>query len=187
MSVSEENRRTYRYRSVFPGASAHSCGMITGLEDRFAMISGLSGRLFKFLAGILLIGVSSGAFSECSVDMVMVSGRVENAPRGGIVRVQLVFPKQKLGESGDITVESTTYRLQIPFFTQSHAPLLIGSLMEKCDRKPKTVIVSLRNAAQEYDRVSLDFARDLKMVDASAYAVRSEILLHGPLPTSPVR
>ncbi len=186
MSMSEENGRTYRYRTAFLGGERHFCGMITRLEDRFAMISGLSERLFKFLAGILFLGVSSSAFSECSVDVVMVSGRVGNAPRSGIVRVQLVFPKQKLGESGDITVESATFRIQIPSLTQNHAPLL-GSLMEKCDRKPKTVIVSLRNADQEYDRVSLDFVKDLKMVDASAYAVRSEILLHGPLSTTPVR
>jgi hypothetical protein len=89
--------------------------------------------------------------------------------------------------SGDATVESATFRIQIPFLTQSQAPLLVGSLMEKCDRKPKTVIVSLRNAAQEYECVSPDFAKDLKMVDASAYAVRSEILLHGPISPTPVR
>jgi hypothetical protein len=98
-----------------------------------------------------------------------------------------VLPKQRFCESGDTTVESAIFRIQIPFLTQSHASLLVGSFMEKCARKPKTVIVSLRNADPEYDRVSLDFLKDLKMVDVSAYAVRSDILLHGPLLSTPVR
>jgi hypothetical protein len=93
MRVAEENGRTYRYRRVFPGDRSflwHDfCGMVARLEDRFAMVSGLSKRLFTFLSGILFLGVSSSAFSECSVDVVMVSGRVENAPRSGIVRMQL--------------------------------------------------------------------------------------------------
>ena len=63
---------------------------------------------FKALAGILSIcAISVGAFSQCSVDVVIVKGRVEHAPRKGIVRVQLVYPKQKhpMGESGDVTVD----------------------------------------------------------------------------------
>src|ERR1700682_4422774 len=122
---------------------------------------------FKALAGILSIcSISAGAFSQCSVDVVVVKGRVENAPRKGLVRVQLVYPKQKqkMGESGDVTVEGGSFRSQIPFLTQSRAPVLIGNLLEKCDRKPKTVFVTLVEADQEsereYDRVSLDLARD---------------------------
>jgi hypothetical protein len=166
--------------------------MIALLDEKFAMIYGA----FKTLAGILSIGtIFSGAFSHawCPVDGVIVNGRVENAPRNGIVRVQLVYPKQKqkMGESGDVTVEGGSFRIQIPFLTQSRAPVLIGTLLEKCDRKPKTVVVTLVEADQEgdheYDRVSLDLARDFKMADPSAYALRSEILLYGPPGTPPMR
>jgi hypothetical protein len=85
-----------------------------------------------------------------------------------------------------VTVEGGTFRIQIPFLTQSRAPGLLG-IREKCDRKPETVVVTLKEADQEYDRVSLDLAKDFKMADPSAYALRSEILLHGSLGPSPIR
>ena len=62
---------------------------------------------------------------------------------------------------------------------QSRRPVLTN-LPEKCDRKPETVVVTLVEADQEYDHVSLDLARDFKLADPSAYAPRSEIVLHGP-------
>jgi hypothetical protein len=162
--------------------------MIALLDERFAMIHGP----FKAVAGILSIcTIFLGAFSHarCSVDVVIVNGRVEHAPRKGVVRVQLLYPKQKreIGESGDVTVEGGSFRIQIPFLTQSRAPGLLG-IREKCDRKPETVIVTLMEADQdrdhEYDRVSLDLAKDFKMADPSAYALRSDILLHGS-PSAP--
>lgn len=149
-------------------------------------------RAFKALAGTFsLCTIFSGAFSHawCPVDVVIVNGRVDHAPRKGIVRVQLVYPKQKqkMGESGDVTVEGGSFRIQIPFLTQSRAPVLIGTLLEKCDRKPKTVVVTLMEGDQEYDRVSLDLAKDFKMADPSAYALRSAMLLHGPPSAPPIR
>jgi hypothetical protein len=144
----------------------------------------------KVLVGIFSIfAIFSSAFSQCSLDVVIVSGRVERAPRKGIVRVQLVFPKQKqkLGESGEVTVEGGFFRLQIPFLTQSPPPALFGNVLEKCERKPKTIVVSLMEADREDDRVALDLARDFRMVDASAYALRSEILLQGPPSASPIQ
>jgi hypothetical protein len=79
--------------------------MIALSDERFAMFYGA----FKALAGILSIcTIFSGALHAwCPVDVVMVNGRVEHAPRKSIVRVQLVYPKQKqeMGESGDVTVE----------------------------------------------------------------------------------
>jgi len=147
----------------------------------------------KALAGTLSICLLfSGTFSyaRCSVDVVIVNGRVEHAPRKGIVRVQLVYPNQKMGESGDVTVEGGSFRIQIPFLTQSRAPGLLG-IREKCDRKPETVVVALVEDDQErdheYDHVSLDLAKDFEMADPSAYAPRSEILLHGPASTHPIR
>jgi hypothetical protein len=116
----------------------------------------------------------------------MVSGRIDHPPGKGLVRVQLVYPKQKLGESGDVTVDGESFSIQIPFLTQSRAPGLLG-IRERCDRKPETVVVTLIEADQEYDRVSLDLAKDFKMADPSAYAPRSKILLHGPLSASPIR
>jgi hypothetical protein len=145
---------------------------------------------FKALAGILSIcAIFSGTFSRasCSVDIVIVNGQVEHSPPKATVRVQLVYPNQNMGESGDVTVEGGSFRIEIPFLTQSRAPVLGGSLREKCDRKPKTVVVTLIEADQEYDRVSLDLAKDFKMADPSAYALRSQILLHGPPSTPPIR
>lgn len=145
----------------------------------------------KALAGILSVcAISSGSFSyaSCSVDVVIVNGRVEHALPKSRVRVQLVFAKQNIGESGDATVEGGVFRIQIPFYTQSRASFLNGGIpREKCDRKPKTVVVTLIEADQEYDRVSLDLTKDFKMADPSAYALRSVILLHGPGNTPPIR
>ena len=70
--------------------------------------------VFKVLIGILCICViSSGAFlrAECSIDTIIVSGKVEHAPRKGIVKVQLIYPKDKIGESGDVTVEDGSFRI----------------------------------------------------------------------------
>jgi hypothetical protein len=163
--------------------------MIARLGERFAMIYGA----FKRLTGMLSIcTIFAGAFSHasCPIDVVIVKGRIEHPPRRGLVRVQLFYPKQKLGESGDVTVEGGSFRIQIPFLTQSRAPGLLG-IREKCDRKPETVVVTLVEDDQErdheYDRVSLDLAKDFEMADPSAYAPRSEILLHGPASTHPIR
>ena len=122
--------------------------------------------VFKALVGTLSACVIfSGAFSraECSLDMIIVNGRVEHAPRQATVRIQLIYPKDKIGESGDVTVDDGSFRIRVPFFTQSRAPFLNRSIPpEKCTRKPKSVVVSLIANDQEYDRVSLDMAKDFK-------------------------
>ena len=118
----------------------------------------------------------------CDTDVIIIKGRVEHPPRSAIVRVQLVYAKEKRGESGEVTVENGKFMIQIPFLTQSHAPVLIGNVMEKCDRKPKRVVVTLLeiDQNQEYDRVSLDLAHDFKLADPTAYAPTSDIVLNGP-------
>jgi hypothetical protein len=139
------------------------------------------------LASILVLSigvslaVSSPAFCICGTDVVIVKGTVDRPPHSAIVRVQLVYAKQRYGESGDVTVEDGKFVLQIPFFTQSRAPVLMGSLGEKCDRRPTLVTVKLMNGdySQEIDGVSLDFKKDFKMSDPSAFAPRSEIVLRG--------
>ncbi len=137
------------------------------------------------LAWMLLIcAIFSGTFSHaaCSVDEVTVSGRVEDAPLKGTIRVQLIYPNQKLGESGEATLENAFFRIRIPFLTQSRAPILMGNLREKCDRKPKTIVVTLNQSDHEADRISLEFPKDFRMEDPSAYTLRSEIVLHGHPP-----
>ena len=147
--------------------------------------------VLKALIGTLSICViSSGAFlnAQCSIDTIIVNGRVEHAPRKGIVKVQLIYPKDKIGESGDVTVDDGSFRIRVPFFTQSRAPFLNGIIPpEKCARKPNTVVVSLMDSGQEYDRVSLDMAKDFKKIEPSTYVLRSEILLQGPEGTTPMQ
>ena len=57
-----------------------------------------------------------------------------------------------------------------------------GSIpFEECERKPTTIVVSLIDKDQEYDRVSLDMVRDFgRKLGSEDYALRSEIFLHGP-------
>jgi hypothetical protein len=150
----------------------------------------VSGVLKVLLRTLSICVICSGAFShaECSIDTIIVNGRVEHPPRKGVVKVQLIYPKDKIGESGDVTVEDGSFRIPILFFTQSRAPFLNGIIPpEKCNRKPKTIVVSLVANDQEYDRISLDMAKDFKKIELSAYALRSEILLHGPDGINPIQ
>jgi hypothetical protein len=148
-------------------------------------------KVFKGLIGTLSIClISSGALShaECPIDTIIVNGRVEHAPRKGTVKLQLIYPKDKIGESGDVTVEDGLFRIPILFFTQSRTPFLNGSLpREKCTRKPKTIVVSLITNDQEYDRVSLDMAQDFKKIEPGTYVLRSEILLQGFQGATPIQ
>ena len=157
------------------------------MEGRYGL------RRFKALIGTLSICViSSGAFlrAECPIDTIIVNGQVEHAPRKATVKVQLIYPKGRVGESGDVTFEDESFRIPILFFTQSraHAHFLNGSIPpDKCTRKPTTIVVSLIANDREYDRVSLDMAKDFKKIEPSAYALRSEIHLRGPDGTTPIQ
>jgi hypothetical protein len=93
--------------------------------------------------------------------------------------MQLIFEKGQTLDSTEATVENGTFNIPVEFLTQSHRPVFMG-IGEKCDRKPKTVTVRLLTGDQEYDRVSLDFAKDFRMVDATTYMPQSEIVLNGP-------
>lgn len=147
--------------------------------------------VFKALVGTLFVcAISSGTFSraECSIDAIMVNGHVEHAPRKATVRIQLIYPKGKIGESGDVTVEDGSFRIRIPFLTQSRSPFVNSSIpFEKCNRKPNSIVVSLMDMDndQEYERVSLDLATDFKKAGSADYALRSEIVLHGPPAEAP--
>jgi len=124
---------------------------------------------------VTLIGCSI-AYAECPVDTVILKGRVERANTGAKVRVQLVYPKGMPGESGEASVEDGVFRIAIEFLTLSKRPLL-RNLPEKCDRKPKTVNFTLVEGDQESEPLSLDFVRDFKEADPSAYTLRSELVL----------
>jgi hypothetical protein len=135
------------------------------------------------LVGICAIISAISSYAACPTAFVIVKGHVENAPHNSIVRVQLVYLRQQtqqVEDSSDMTLESGTFTIKVPFYTQSRGPVVNGQF-EKCNRKPKTVIVSLLQDDHEYDRVSSDFARDFTMPYPGAYALRSEIVLHGPL------
>ena len=144
------------------------------------------GILKILVAGILFLSIyafvgTTASFAQCPVLNVMVKGQVQGCPRGGVVRVQLVYSKHSKsenGESGEVKLEGESFRIGIPFLTQSSAPVL-GIGVFRCNLRPKTVVVTLLAGDHEYDRVSLDWAKDFKMADPTAYDLRSELVLHG--------
>ena len=136
---------------------------------------------FRALAGTLCVSAICSAvpsYASCLVDDVIVSGRVEDAPLNGSVQVRLVYTSGKGGDSAEVTLDGASFRVEIPFLTQSRAATLVGTFREKCDRKPEKVVVTFLEGEQEYDRVSLDFAKDFKKT-GSTYSLRSAIVLHG--------
>jgi hypothetical protein len=134
-------------------------------------------KTFGLMLSAVLI-TSTLAHTLCSVDDVVVMGRVNHAPKDAKVRVQLIYSKDVRGESGDVTVVDGKFSIPIQFLTESRGPVINGSF-GKCGRRPKTVVVTLTTGDQghEYDSVSLDFAKDFKMTDSETYAPRSPILL----------
>ena len=116
--------------------------------------------------------------AQCPVDAVIVKGRVEHpsAQNDYRVRVQLVYPKHKPGEAGEVTVEDARFQIPVEFVTAQSS--LFTNLPKKCGRKPQTVVITLMSGDQKSDEVSLDFAKDFKMADASAYTLRSELVLN---------
>ncbi len=138
-------------------------------------------RAAKILESILSLVLITSTFAHaCSVDEVIVKGRVDHVPSKAIVRVQLIYSKDARAESGDATVEDGKFSIPIQFLTQLRGPVING-YFEKCGRKPKTVIVTLTESDQshEYDSVSLDFAKDFKIADSGTYILRSQLLLDG--------
>ena len=119
------------------------------------------------------------AHAQCPVNTVIVKGHVvENANAHSKVRVQLVYPKEKPGEAGEVTVEDGTFQIPIEFVTIQSS--IFTNLPKRCGRKPKTVVITLLENDRESDQVSLDFAKSFKMADPSAYTLRSEVVLNGP-------
>jgi hypothetical protein len=111
-----------------------------------------------------------------------VKGRVEHpiAKNDYRVRVELVYPKHKPGESGEVTVEDANFKVPVEFVREQSS--LFTNLPKRCGRKPQTVVITLLSGEQKSDEAFLDFARSFRMVDASAYALRSELVLNGVSP-----
>lgn len=139
------------------------------------MPSALGKKLIRVLVAIFPLSLV--AHAQCPVDTVIVKGRVEHpiAKNDYRVRVQLVYPKHKPGEAGEVTVEGTNFHIPVEFVTAQSS--LFTNLPKKCGRKPQTVVITLLNGAHKSDEISLDFARNFTMADASAYTLRSELLL----------
>lgn len=140
------------------------------------MISAVSKPVIRILTKTLVLCVFARA--QCPVDAVLIKGRVENAKPDAKVRVRLVYPKEKPGESGEVTVEDGAFQIRLEFVTAQSS--IFSNLPKRCGRKPKTVVITPLQNNQQSDEVSLDFARNFKMADASAYTLRSEVVLHSP-------
>lgn len=134
----------------------------------------VTNALIPALSVLMLCGIAQ---SQCPVDTVIVKGRVENANANQTVRVQLVYPKNRPGESGEVTIENGAFQIPIEFVTMRSS--IFSNLPKRCSRKPQTIVITLINHDQELDRVFLDFAKDFKLADVSAYSLRSELLLNG--------
>src|SRR5215467_1557123 len=116
--------------------------------------------------------------AQCPVDVVIVKGRVEHpiAQNDYRVRVSLVYPKHKPGEAGEVTVEDAKFQIPVEFVTTQNS--LFTNLPKRCGRKPQTVVITLIRGDQKADEVFLDFAKDIRIVDASAYSLWSELVLN---------
>ena len=141
------------------------------------MPSALRKKLIRVLLAVFPLCVV--AHAQCPVDTVIVKGRVEHpiAQNDYRVRVELVYPKHKPGESGEVTVEDATFKIPVEFVTEQSS--LFTNLPKRCGRKPQTVVITLLSGDQKFDEAFLDFARHFKMVDPSAYSLRSELVLNG--------
>ncbi len=136
----------------------------------------------RTIAQVLCVSLITGTLAHggCSVDVVTVRVRAERAPRDAKVRVQLVYAQGQVEDSAEATVDSGAFNVPVEFLTQSRRPILIGNFREKCDRKPKTVVITLVWSDQEYDRVSFEFPKDFKMAMPGSYTLPSEVVLNGP-------
>ena len=125
---------------------------------------------------LLLALLATSALAQCPVYTVIIKGRVEDPLRHAHVRVKLLYAKDQPGESAETTVENGSFRLPIEFLSESTRPLL-RNLKPKCDRKPRTVTITLLEGDEEQNEITLDFAHAFQMTDFSAYAPKSEVVL----------
>ena len=134
---------------------------------------------------------------QCPVNSIVIKGRVERPPRNASVRVVLLYPpdrhakglpgtdmqsNQRPGESAEAILDGDLFTIPIEFLTNDGRTEM--SYLSKCNRKPQTVVVTLKkndNSAgndDELDRLSLDFPREFKSDDSRHYVLRSDLVLN---------
>jgi hypothetical protein len=147
-------------------------------------------KILAQCACIALIA-STLAHAQCPVDSVVIKGRVEHLPLNASVQVQLLYApdphagkrrndlsESQRGESAEAILDGATFSVPVEFVTNNRRPLM--SFGSRCDRKPQTVVVTLKgNAAsnenaREYDSVSLEFPDDFKIDDGRVDAKTAE-------------
>jgi hypothetical protein len=133
------------------------------------------------LVAAFVLSTLAFAHAMCPVDEVHVKGRVDDPPTNARVRMVLIYVDGAVGESSDTTLDKDEFRLSVDFLTKSRNPVINGTVLEKCKRRPTSVIMTLVDSkgTNEYDRVVFDFVRDFKLVDRTTYALKSEVLLRG--------
>ena len=114
---------------------------------------------------------------QCPVETVIIKGQVKDATADSGVRVQLIYRGEKIGESGEVEVQQGRFQLPLEFVTGGSS--LFTNLPRKCGRRPQSVDVTLLENGEEASRVSLNFVKDFTRADASAYSLRSELVLQG--------
>jgi hypothetical protein len=145
-----------------------------GIQSLIRRADPMSSRILFVPLFCISISISL-AHAQCPVNTVMIRGRVENPQSNSRIQVQLLYPKQP-GESAETNLENNTFRIPVEFITQSTKPFF-KDIHPKCDRKPKTVVVTLLSGDQQSDQVSLDLLKDFDHLDASAYTLRQELVL----------
>ena len=128
----------------------------------------------------MVLAASALAEPVCPVDTVVVKGRIDHPPSNPDVRVVLIYAKLKPGESSDIIPETEHFRVPVDFLTVS-PERFFDVPSGRCARRPTAVIVTLldRKRNRAYDQISLDFAKDFKMIDSTTYVLKSDLLLRG--------
>ena len=131
------------------------------------------------VCGVAISLVSATQSFACNPKSVLVHGHIENRSSSAAVLVELVYQKNLVGESDRLILDSETFKTRITFSTQGKSIDLVGHEVGKCGRQPLRVAVVLVEGDQELDRVILNFPHDFHLTDASEYAVREEVVLHG--------
>lgn len=130
--------------------------------------------IFAFVMRIL-------THAMCPIGTVIVKGRIEHVPPNAKIRAQLLFAHKVAGDVGEAIPDGSDFKIPIDFLTQSRKPVLVGGLLEKCDRRPEMVVVTLLggDSLREYERVVLKLHDDFREMPPGTYALKSEISLKG--------
>jgi len=141
------------------------------------------------------------ANGQCSVNSMVIKGRVEHAPRNASVRVLLLYPpdphgkhppgtdmeeNDRPGESAEAVLDGDAFTIPVEFLTNDRRTAM--TFNSACNRKPRTVVVTLKQndgpagGDREWDHVSLDFPHDFRSDDSRHYTLRSDLVLNGQQP-----